>query len=117
MTIFLILLPFHWNELSLLRQQLRKLKKLGIFPIQNGTHVRLHSSVGLDGVELRLTKDNKSPHGMNVGDWDTVNSVWIAVLHIKENVEKALCQRHKTPGSQKDSVLLINFPPPLNYTH
>lgn len=35
--------------------------------------MRLHSSVGLDGVELRLTKkDNKSLHGMNVGDWDTV---------------------------------------------
>lgn len=32
------------------------------FSIQNGPHVRLHNSVGLDGVELRLTKkDNKTP--------------------------------------------------------
>lgn len=45
----------------------------------------------LDGVELRLTKKgNRNPYGMNVGDWDTVNSIWIAVLQIKENMEKGL---------------------------
>lgn len=42
-------------------------------------------------VELRLTKkDNRNPHEINVGDWDTGNSIWIAALQIKENVEKAL---------------------------
>lgn len=47
--------------------------------------------MGLDGAVLRLTKkDNRNPHGINVGDWDTVNSIWIAVLQIKKNVEKAL---------------------------
>lgn len=57
----------------LLRQQRAVSKKVGkavlYFFIQNGTHKRLHSSAGLDGVELRLTKkDNRNPHGINAGD-------------------------------------------------
>lgn len=48
----------------------------------------------MDGVELRLTKkDNKNLHGINTGDWFTVHSIWIAVFHIKENVEKAISVR------------------------
>ena len=54
----------------------KKVGKDPLFSVKKGARVRLHSNVWLDAVDLRLKKkDNKKTHEVNVGNWDSVNSL------------------------------------------